>query len=96
VERFPCIALAYRALREGGTLAAAMNAANEEAVSAFLDERMRLTDIPRVIETVMDAHANAAIRNLDDVLASDKSARVAAATAIAGLAQDSAVEAVRN
>jgi 1-deoxy-D-xylulose-5-phosphate reductoisomerase len=96
VERFPCITLAYRALREGGSLAAAMNAANEEAVSAFLDERIRLTDIPRVIETVMDAHANGAIRNLDDVLASDKSARFAAATAIAGLAQDRAVEAVRN
>src|SRR5436309_15178720 len=55
-ERFPCIALAYRALREGGTLAAAMNAANEEAVRAFLDERISLTDIPRVIEKVIDEH----------------------------------------
>jgi 1-deoxy-D-xylulose-5-phosphate reductoisomerase len=40
MERFPCLALAYRALREGGTLAAAMNAANEEAVQAFIDERV--------------------------------------------------------
>jgi 1-deoxy-D-xylulose-5-phosphate reductoisomerase len=96
VERFPCIALAYRALREGGTLAAAMNAANEEAVSAFIDERIRLTDIPRVIETVMDGHETKPISNLDDVLAADKSARVAAAAAIAGLAQESTVEAVRN
>lgn len=96
VERFPCIELAYRALREGGTLAAAMNAANEEAVSAFLDERIRLTDIPRVIETVMNAHANVAIRDLDDVLAADRGARVAANAVIAGLAQESPVEAVRN
>src|SRR3954468_1380561 len=41
-QRFPCIKLAYRALREGGTLPAAMNAANEEAVRAFLDERISL------------------------------------------------------
>src|SRR5687767_2452630 len=56
VERFPCLALAYRALRAGGTLPAALNAANEEAVKAFLGGRLRLTDIPRVIERVMDAH----------------------------------------
>jgi len=56
LERFPCIALAYRALRVGGTLPAAMNAANEEAVQAFIDERISLTDIPVVIEAVMDLH----------------------------------------
>jgi 1-deoxy-D-xylulose-5-phosphate reductoisomerase len=96
MERFPCIALAYRALREGGTLAAVMNAANEEAVQAFIGERIRLTDIPRVIETVMDAHANAAIQSLDDVLAADRDARIAAAVVIAQLTQDSPVETVRN
>src|SRR5678809_342025 len=52
VERFPCIALAYRALREGGTLPAAMNAANEEAVAAFLNEEISLTEIPQIIESV--------------------------------------------
>ncbi len=57
-DRFPCIALAYRALRSGGTLPAAMNAANEEAVQAFIDERICLTDIPAVIEAVMDGHHN--------------------------------------
>src|SRR6266567_3929283 len=57
LDRFPCIALAYRALREGGTLPAAMNAANEEAVQAFIEERISLTDIPRVIEAVMDVHS---------------------------------------
>ena len=49
-DRFPCIGLAYRALSEGGTLPAAMNAANEEAVEAFLNERICLTEIPHVIE----------------------------------------------
>ena len=55
-ERFPCIDLAYRALRTGGTLPTALNAANEEAVRAFIEERIRLTDIPKVIELVMDQH----------------------------------------
>jgi 1-deoxy-D-xylulose-5-phosphate reductoisomerase len=94
LERFPCIALAYRALRAGGTLPAALNAANEEAVSAFLDERLRLTDIPRVIEAVMDEHKGRAIENLDDVLAADREARLSAASAIASLASE--VEAVGN
>ena len=46
IDRFPCIALAYRALREGGTLPAAMNAANEEAVQAFIDERIASRTYP--------------------------------------------------
>jgi 1-deoxy-D-xylulose-5-phosphate reductoisomerase len=75
-ERFPCIKLAYRALREGGTLPAAMNAANEEAVRAFLDERIRLTDIPRVIEAVMNSHENEQVENLENVLKADRKARV--------------------
>ncbi|HEX8144250.1 MAG TPA: 1-deoxy-D-xylulose-5-phosphate reductoisomerase [Pyrinomonadaceae bacterium] len=94
LERFPCIALAYRALRVGGTLPAAMNAANEEAVSAFLEERIRLTDIPRVIESVMDEHHTQAIMNLEDVLAADHQARLSANAAIASLAAN--VEAVGN
>jgi 1-deoxy-D-xylulose-5-phosphate reductoisomerase len=82
IERFPCIALAYRALREGGTMAAAMNAANEEAVRAFLDERISLTDIARVIEEVMNGHQIKSVDNLDVVLEADKAARLAASKAI--------------
>jgi 1-deoxy-D-xylulose-5-phosphate reductoisomerase len=78
LDRFPCIALAYRALRTGGTLPAAMNAANEEAVGAFIDERICLTDIPRVIEAVMDAHAPQALANLETVLETDRAARLSA------------------
>ena len=87
-ERFPCIALAYRALREGGTLAAAMNAANEEAVRAFLDERISLTDIPRVIEKVMDEHRVEPVENLEVVLETDRAARLAAAVIIERLARE--------
>src|SRR5918997_6714568 len=49
VERFPCLGLAYRALRAGGTLPAALNAANEEAVSAFLGGRPRPPGIARTL-----------------------------------------------
>jgi 1-deoxy-D-xylulose-5-phosphate reductoisomerase len=88
-ERFPCLRLAYRALRAGGTLPAALNAANEQAVSAFLDRRIRLTDIPRVIEAVMDAHQTRAASSLDVVLEVDREARAAAAAEIARLAGES-------
>src|SRR5882672_10150028 len=81
-DRFPCIALAYRALREGGTLPAAMNAANEEAVQAFIDERINLTDIPLVIEAVMDRHHTQPATELATILEADRAARVAAADEI--------------
>lgn len=94
-ERFPCIELAYRALREGGTLPAAMNAANEEAVRAFLDEEIALTDIPRVIEQVMDGHAKRAVSDLAVVLETDRDARLAAANVIEQLAREANVAAGR-
>ena len=78
LERFPCILLAYRALREGGTLPAAMNAANEEAVQAFIDQKITLADVPRVIETVMDQHPSRAVIDLDTVLETDRAARISA------------------
>ncbi|HEV3468601.1 MAG TPA: 1-deoxy-D-xylulose-5-phosphate reductoisomerase [Pyrinomonadaceae bacterium] len=82
-ERFPCVGLAYRALRRGGTLPAAMNAANEEAVSAFIAGRIRLTDIPRVIERVMNAHEVRPVSDLNSVLEVDRGARAAAREEIA-------------
>jgi 1-deoxy-D-xylulose-5-phosphate reductoisomerase len=84
-ERFPCVLLAYRALREGGTLPAALNAANEEAVKAFLAGAIRLTDIPSVIERVMDAHETRAASSLEVVLAVDRRSREQAAREIARL-----------
>jgi 1-deoxy-D-xylulose-5-phosphate reductoisomerase len=85
-DRFPCIGLAYRALRAGGTLPAAMNAANEEAVRAFIDERICLTDIPQVIEAVMDQHFTRPITNLEVVLEADRAARFSAIAEIEELA----------
>ena len=54
--RFPCLALAYRALRAGGTVAVVLNAANEVAVDTFLSGRLGFTAIPQVIERTLDAH----------------------------------------
>ena len=75
LERFPCLALAYRALRAGGTMPAVLNAANEVAVRAFLDGKIRLSDIAVVNESVMDEHETAAIDSLVTVLAADGWAR---------------------
>jgi 1-deoxy-D-xylulose-5-phosphate reductoisomerase len=84
-KRFPCLGLAYRAMREGGTQPATLNAANEESVAAFLDGRLRLTDIPRVIEAVMDAHTPLPVESLGVVLEADARARESAAALISRL-----------
>src|SRR5215217_3968726 len=89
LERFPCIKLAYRALAEGGTLPAAMNAANEEAVSAFLDEQIRLTEIAQVIEKVMNDYVNKPAKNIETVLHADHEARLAARATIEELSHGS-------
>ena len=82
LDRFPCISLAYRALKAGGTTPAALNAANEEAVRAFIEERINLTDIPRVIEAVVNQHARREADSLEAVLKADGDARAAAVAAI--------------
>jgi len=89
LDRFPCIMLAYRALNEGGTLAAAMNAANEEAVAAFLDERICLTEIPQVIEQVMNNHSNEPAKDIQTILDVDHESRLAAGAAIENISHRS-------
>ena len=88
-DRFPCIGLAYRALREGGTLPTVLNAANEEAVRAFIEERISLTDIPRVIELAMDQHTTQPALDLEGVLKTDREARLVANVEIEKLAKPS-------
>jgi 1-deoxy-D-xylulose-5-phosphate reductoisomerase len=78
LDRFPCLALAYQALRVAGTAPAMLNAANEVAVAAFLDKRISFLSIPRVIEAVLDALPVKAVGCLDDVLGADAEARSAA------------------
>jgi 1-deoxy-D-xylulose-5-phosphate reductoisomerase len=74
-ERFPCLGLAYRALRAGGTLPVVLNAANEVAVDAFLDEKLGFTAIARVIEKTMNAHQVEPVSTLDVVRRVDRWAR---------------------
>ena len=77
-QRFPCLALAYQALRAGGTVPALLNAANEVAVAAFLDRRIAFLDIPRLIEAVMAAVPRREVQALQDVQEADAAARRAA------------------
>ena len=81
--RFPCLALAYRALEEGGTAPAALNAANEEAVAAFLDDRASFNGIAETIAEVLDAEKSPRAADLEDVLAADRRARELARQALA-------------
>jgi 1-deoxy-D-xylulose-5-phosphate reductoisomerase len=74
-ERFPCLGLAYAALARGGTAPAALNAANEEAVAAFLDGRIPFTAIPETIGEVLAAHDARGVGRLEDVIAADADAR---------------------
>jgi 1-deoxy-D-xylulose-5-phosphate reductoisomerase len=76
--RFPCLFLAYQALRAGGTTPAILNAANEVAVAAFLDRRIRFLDIPRLIESVLARLTSTEVHTLQDVLTADAAARAAA------------------
>ena len=77
-DRFPCLELAYEALRRGGTAPAALNAANEIAVAAFLEGRINLPDIARINRSVIDSHAVRQANELEIVLETDRSARAAA------------------
>ncbi|HSJ45301.1 MAG TPA: 1-deoxy-D-xylulose-5-phosphate reductoisomerase [Euzebyales bacterium] len=72
---FPMIDLAIAAGRAGGTAPAAYNAANEQAVAAFLQYRVRFLDIPRVVAAVLEEHDNTPIADIDDVLAAEAEAR---------------------
>jgi 1-deoxy-D-xylulose-5-phosphate reductoisomerase len=74
-ERFPGLALGYAAARTGGTLPAVLNAANEMAVAAFLEGRIKFLDIPRVVEATMAAHQPQALESLEQVLAVNRWAR---------------------
>jgi 1-deoxy-D-xylulose-5-phosphate reductoisomerase len=76
VERFPCLGLAFRALRAGGAAPAVLNAANEIAVAAFLDGQVGFLEIPAAIERVLDAHADESATTVDELLEVDRRVRV--------------------
>ena len=75
--KYPCMEIAYAAGRAGGTMTAVLNAANEQAVALFLDEKISYLDIPQVIEQVCDRHRSDLKANpvLEDILTVDQWAR---------------------
>ncbi len=81
-ERYPCLALAINACQKGQAATTALNAANEEAVAAFLAGRIGFMDIARINEAVMLALDSSAVGSLDDLFALDGAARARAHTLI--------------
>ena len=75
LEAFPSLAIAMECGKAGGTLPCVFNAANEEAVSAFLHDKIKYLDIPYITQTVTQAHENVAAPKLEDIEAADAWAR---------------------
>ena len=67
-ERYPSLALTFRALKEGGTMPCVFNAANEVAVDAFLEEKILFTDITRIVSNTMDSHKTSNYETIDEVI----------------------------
>ena len=84
-DRFPCLGLGYESLRIGGTMPAAMNAANEVAVDAFLQGGIRFTDISDIIRSTMHAHAPREVESIEVALEADRWAREKAGSLVHAL-----------
>ena len=78
LEKFPCLAMAYRAVTEGGTLPAVLNAANEIAVGAFLEKQISFVQIPQIIKNTMDTHKIVDRPDITEILDADQWARTQA------------------
>ena len=85
LEAFPSLAIAIECGKAGGTLPCAFNAANEEAVNAFLEGKIKYLDIPYITASVTQAHHNVLVPTLEDIEAADAAARVAAQAVIRSL-----------
>ena len=85
LEAFPSLAIAIECGKAGGTLPCAFNAANEEAVNAFLEGKIKYLDIPYITTSVTQAHHNVLVPTLEDIEAADAAARVAAQAVIRSL-----------
>ena len=77
-SRYPCFVLAVEAGRKGGTYPAVLSAADEIAVQLFLDRRIGFTDIPKIIENVLEDHQSSNGGNLEDIIDADEWARTRA------------------
>jgi 1-deoxy-D-xylulose-5-phosphate reductoisomerase len=85
LERFPCLDLAYQAMRAGGTTPALLNAANEVAVAAFLARRLRFVDISRVVAETLERTLSSPAEGLDVLLEADREGRAVAEQRVAAL-----------
>ena len=74
-KRFPCLELAYEALRSGGAMPAVLNAANEEAVKAFLSKKIGFNDIARMVEYALKTENAAAPSDIEEIHTVDKCVR---------------------
>ncbi|HNR64753.1 MAG TPA: 1-deoxy-D-xylulose-5-phosphate reductoisomerase, partial [Atribacterota bacterium] len=74
-KKFPSIDLCYEAIQQGGTFPVVLNAANEVAVSAFLHQGLKFTDIVKVVSMVMKAHQNKLNPTIHDILYQDRESR---------------------
>ena len=83
--KFPCLTLAYEAMKKGGNMPCILNAANEVAVNAFLNNRVRFTQIPKVLVSTMERHCFITKPTFDDYLSTNKEARIIASEIIASL-----------
>ncbi len=83
LDAFPCLGLAYEAGRRGGSAPAWLNAANEEAVAAFLDGRIRWVDIAAICAGVLDRHQAQPLVTIEEVVEADARARVEARSLVA-------------
>ncbi len=86
MQRFPCLRLGFEAAAAGGAASATLNAANEVAVTSFLDGNIRFTDIAGVLESALDGQPGGEPASLDEVLAIDAAARRRAFEQVARLA----------
>jgi 1-deoxy-D-xylulose-5-phosphate reductoisomerase len=74
-ERFPCLKLAYQSIEIGETMPAVLNAVNEVAVNAFMDGAIRFTEMPLLIQQVMESHEVKPVHTVEDILRADQWAR---------------------
>ncbi|MEO6656052.1 MAG: 1-deoxy-D-xylulose-5-phosphate reductoisomerase [Pyrinomonadaceae bacterium] len=91
LDRFPCLKLAYEALRTGGTMPTVLNAANETAVKAFLDGKIKLSEIAQINESVMRSHTRQDAADLETILSVDHAARTMANELLSGATSAAAI-----
>ena len=84
LERFPCLRLAYRSIEIGETMPAILNAANEVAVNAFLGGSLKFTEIPLLLQRVMEEHEVKSVHTIEDILRADQWAREKSRTILEG------------